>query len=85
MQGRGGRDKHARLLSRQGPFFCLVSLLLPSHSLQLVPQTVICWKKIPEQAVPPLHQPLLTETSTDTTLEGFSSLILSTDSAIPLN
>lgn len=52
----------------------------PSHSLQLVHQNVIWWKKNPEQALPPLHQTLLIERSSDMDPEGIFFLILNPDS-----
>lgn len=52
----------------------------PSHSLQLVHQNVIWWKKYPEQALPPLHQTLLIERSSDMDPAGIFFLVLNPDS-----
>lgn len=84
MQGRGGRgrDKHSWFLCGWEPFLFSPSFpcSFPSHSLQLVHQNVIWWKKNPEQALPPLHQMLLIERSSDMDPEGFFFLILNPDS-----
>lgn len=79
MQGRGGkgRDKCSWLLSRWGPFSLFLPLFpappFPLIAVSASDHNLLEKKKIPEQAVPPLHQPLLMERSSDRNLEGFFS------------